>query len=187
MRTVIERPDTSAWHRQLLSRTFLCRLSATDATQLLLNFAKAIEAKLDERSCGKVKDAEAQQPTVRVTTVKHLAQLLNESAFISPDESLGILNSLFRKSTHDIRYAIVESMLTMLAGSATHGASAISNQTLQALQAVIPVVGRLNERREIQENEWVGFGQGCKIPAMEDEESTPPLLGLLLEYASKSC
>ena len=187
MRTVIERPDTSAWHRQLLSRTFLSRLSATDATQLLLNFAKAIEAKLDERFCGKVKDAEAQQPQVKVTTVKHLAQLLNESAFISPDESLGILSSLFRKSTHrDICYAIVESMLTMLTGPATHGASALSNQTLQALQLVIPVVGRLNERSEIQEKEWVGFGQGCKIPAMEDEKSTPPLLGLLLEYASKS-
>lgn len=187
MRTVIERPDTSAWHRQFLSRSFLCRLSATDATQLLLNFARAIEAKPDERSCGTVKDANEQQPTVKVTTVKHLAQLLNESAFISPHESLGILSSLFRKSTHrDIRYAIVESMLTMLAGSATHGASALSNQILQALVVVIPVVGRLNERREIQENEWVGFGQGCKIPAMEDEESTPLLLGLLLEYASKS-
>ena len=74
----------------------------------------------------------------------------------------------------------------MLAGPATHGASALSNQTLQALQVAIPVVGRLNERREIQENEWVGFGQGCKIPAIEDEESTPPLLDLLLEYASKS-
>ena len=99
MRTVIERPDTSAWHRQLLSWTFLCRLSATDATQLLLNFARAIEAKLDERSCETVEDANEQQPTVKVTTVKHLAQLLNESAFISPYESLGILSSLFRKST----------------------------------------------------------------------------------------
>ncbi|KAL8757039.1 MAG: hypothetical protein Q9199_002516 [Rusavskia elegans] len=155
---------------------------------MLMIFAKAIEAKLDEQSGGgEAKDGKAQQPAVKVTTVKYLAQLLNEPLFVSPRESLSILSSLFRKSTHrDIHYAIAESMLAMIAGAAIPGTPSLADLTLQALQALIPVVGRLNERTEIQEKDWMAFGQGGKIPPIEDKDSTPPLLSLLLEYASKS-
>ncbi|KAI4256854.1 MAG: hypothetical protein L6R42_005992 [Xanthoria sp. 1 TBL-2021] len=188
VRTIVERPDTSAWHRQFLTRNLLCRLSATNSAQMLMNFAKAIEAKLDEQSGGgDTKDGKAQQPAVKATTVKYLAQLLNEPLFVSPRESLSILSSLFRKSTHrDIHYAIAESMLAMLAGTAIPGTSALADLTLQALQALIPVAGRLNERTGIQEKDWMAFGRGGKIPPIEDKDSTPPLLSLLLEYASKS-
>ncbi|KAL8994115.1 MAG: hypothetical protein Q9169_005828 [Polycauliona sp. 2 TL-2023] len=187
LKTIIEYPDTSAWHRQFLSQALLCRLSATNATYMLRNFGTAIEAKLDAQCSNEVKKDEAPKPALKVTTVKHLAQLLNQSSFISPHESLDILSSLFRKSNHrDIHYAIAESMLGMLAGTAVDDASALVDEALPALQALIPVVGRLTERIDLQKIDWIAFGQGGKIPVIEDQDATPPLFGLLLDYASKS-
>ncbi|KAL8656693.1 MAG: hypothetical protein Q9226_002592 [Calogaya cf. arnoldii] len=187
LRTIIGQTDTSAWHRQFLSKALLYRLPAINATQMLMSFVKAIETKLNDQAAGTGNRANAQQPAIKVTTVKYLAQLLNETALVSPRKSLNILVSLFQKSTHrDVHYAIAESILAMLANTAAQGDFASTNQTLQALQDIIPVVGRLNERIEIQAKDWIAFSQWGKIPIMENQESTPPLFGLLLDYAVKS-
>ncbi|KAL9038483.1 MAG: hypothetical protein Q9180_003109, partial [Flavoplaca navasiana] len=189
-KVIIGRPETSAWHRQLLSRSFLNRLSATKCLRTLKGFARAIEAKLNKGTENTTKDDPMPQPAVKMTTVKHLAQLLNQSSFISPRESLDILRSLFQKSTHrDIHIAVAEAMLATLTESATTGSSTLTNEVLQALQGFIPIIGRLSERSNIEEKDWDAFRHNGKIPAKEDPDSVtptriPPLFGLLLEYAS---
>ena len=50
LRTIIDRPETSSWHRQFLSSALLCRLSRDNAHQLLISFASIIESKLKEQS-----------------------------------------------------------------------------------------------------------------------------------------
>ncbi|KAL8666790.1 MAG: hypothetical protein Q9168_007412, partial [Polycauliona sp. 1 TL-2023] len=187
LRTIIECPDTSAWHRQFLSKSLLSRLSATDAARLLKSFGTAIEAKLDAQGSSEVKGDKASKPAVKVTTVKYLAQLLDQSSFISPRESLDILSSLFSKSNHrDIHHAIAESMLGMLAVTAIDDTSASVDQVLQALRALVPVVGRLTERIDIKEKDWIAFAQGAKIPVIEDQDTPPLLFSLLLYHASRS-
>ncbi|KAL8851784.1 MAG: hypothetical protein Q9221_003298 [Calogaya cf. arnoldii] len=161
------------------------RLSS--ACYLFLDTLAKARDELWKDAAGTGKDANKQQPTVKVTTVKYLVQLLNETALVSPYKSLSILRSLFQKSTHrDIHYAIAESMMAMLAGTAAQDDFASTNQTLQALKAMIPVVGRLNESVDIQEKHWIAFGEGAKVPVIEHTDSMPPLFGLLLDYAVKT-
>ena len=83
--TVLDRPDASSWHRQLLKRTFIRDLSAQQAQKLALSFASVVRARLDKTSSlGKLhpesdKPASSPKPVIKVTIVKFLAQFLDNA------------------------------------------------------------------------------------------------------------
>ena len=183
--TIIDHPETSSWHRQFLTSTLLSRLSPSEAHETLKRFGKAIEAKLVKQATSGPPDDKAQSPLVKVTTVKYLAQLLREASFVTPKDSLEMLASLFQKNTHvDIRIAIVDSLLAMLTEHAAFENHALTEQIMKALGAVVPIMGRLTERVNFDENHWATLKKNDILPVAEDEDTTPPLFSILLGSAT---
>ena len=120
--------------------------------------------------------------------MKYLAQLLNKAQFISSKNSLKILISIFQKSSHrDVQCAVVESMLAMLTQYCTTGNENEDKKHLvmDALRAVVPVTSCLTERIELPERYWSSLKDDDQLPAIEDEDTIPPLMGLLLESATR--
>ena len=148
-------------------------------------FARNIEKKLEEQSIARSAEAEAGKSTVKITTVKYLAQLLRDAKFLFPEDRLKILSSLFNKSTHvDVQCAVVESMLLMLAQCAKHGDLVSLQQVMKSLETIIPVAGRLRERQGLEVKSIDTLEDREALPIVEDENTGRPIFGLLLESAS---
>lgn len=203
VRTIIDRPDASSWHRQLLAPSIFRRLSATDARACFSSFATAIVTKLEEQAQAKkaaqerAREAEkdetsdttetkpAPQPYVKVTTVKLLAQLLRDTEFVSEDFSIDILTTLSQKASHaDIKQAVVDSLLNMLKTSPPE----LSAKILASLESIIPMSGKLNERQPISEETWAAALNNPDGPAPPEvelsKEENVPMLTTLLEFLS---
>lgn len=189
LKTILERPDASSWHRILLSVGFLKRLRAEEAHVLLLDLAKGIGEKLEEQSYVRVGESEPpkhapSKPAVKVTTVKYLAQLLNNAEFISDNAAVGVLIELFKAAQHrDIRLAALESLLSLLDGMCTgtleelQGNPMVRN-IMTALETVVPVAGSINERRPLRTEDWTEAETTGILPDLSDVEqgSLPPLM-----------
>ncbi|KFY67230.1 hypothetical protein V496_01669 [Pseudogymnoascus sp. VKM F-4515 (FW-2607)] len=192
LRTILDRPDSSSWHRQFLSTSFMNSLSANDAHRMLLAFATAIGEKLEEQSYVKV--GEAQPPNsappvslVKVTTVKYLAQLLDNAQFISADAAVEVLVELFKAGTHrDIRLATLDSLLSLLNNMCSGAdeswrSNVLVGKIMEALDTVIPVVGSINERRPQRQEDWVKAREAGTLPDVSDiSDGVPPLLSAIL-------
>ncbi|OBT63582.1 hypothetical protein VE03_07022 [Pseudogymnoascus sp. 23342-1-I1] len=198
LRTIVDRPDASSWHRQFLSISFMKSLSAKDAHHMLLAFATAIGEKLDEQSYVKV--GEAQPPTsappvslVKVTTVKYLAQLLDNAEFISADAAVDVLVELFKAGTHrDIRLATLDSLLSLLNNMCSGAdknwrSNALVEKIMEALDTVISVVGSINERRPPRQEDWLEARKTGTLPDVSDiSDGLPPLLSAILTAPDSS-
>lgn len=194
LQTILERPDASSWHRILLSVGFLKRLQAEEAHELLLGLAKGIGEKLEEQSYVRVGESEPpkhapSQPAVKVTTVKYLAQLLNNAEFISNDAAVEVLIELFRAAQHrDIRLAALESLLSLLGGMCTGTqeevqASPVVRKIMAALKTVVPVAGSINERRPLRTEDWTQAEMTGVLPELSDvpnSDSMPPLMAAVV-------
>lgn len=194
LQTILERPDASSWHRILLSIGFLKRLQAEEARKMLLDLAKGIGDKLEEQSYVRVGESEPpkhapSQPAVKVTTVKYLAQLLDNAAFISDEAAAGVLIELFRAAQHrDVRLAALESLLSLLDGMCTGTeeevqANPMVRNIMTALKTVVPVAGSINERRPPRTEDWTEAETTGILPelsSMDDATSLPPLMGTVV-------
>ncbi|GME30409.1 hypothetical protein GTA08_BOTSDO03879 [Neofusicoccum parvum] len=112
--TIIRRPDASSWHRQLLSPTFLRRLPPAQSRACITAFANTIITRVTEKAeTGEEEGNKSTEKYVKVTTVKHLAQLLNEANYIDQDFAIETLRRLLHAATHpDIRASVLQSLLT---------------------------------------------------------------------------
>jgi hypothetical protein len=158
--TIIDRPDSSSWHRQLMGPKFLNRLSVIHVRYAMRKFATAILEKVREQTArrqevaaGKLSDASpvVKRSYVKITTIKLLAGLLTDSAFASEDFTIEVLSELLRTPHLDVRAAAVGSLLRMLAGCLDESRG---NKVISALEIVIPIAGSMNERTQISEEEW---------------------------------
>ncbi|KAG8165790.1 hypothetical protein KVR01_004342 [Diaporthe batatas] len=194
--TILDRPDASSWHRLLLSSGLLKKLRAEEAHGLLMGLAKGIGEKLEEQSYVRVGESEApvhmpSQPAVKVTTVKYLAQLLNQAEFISDDAAVEVLIELFRVAQHqDIRFAALDSLLSLLdslcRGTQGEGrANPTVRNVMAALKTVVPVAGSINERRPLQEADWTEAEATGILPDLSFLQTgeLPPLMSVLLSIA----
>lgn len=200
LQTILERPDASSWHRILLSVSFLKRLRAEEAHELLLRLAKGIGEKLEEQSYVRVGESDPpkhapSQPAVKVTTVKYLAQLLNNAEFISNDAAAEVLIELFRAAQHrDIRLAALESLLNLLDSICTGAqedlqASPVVRNIMAALKTVVPVAGSINERRPLRTEDWTEAETTGILPEVSETtlDNLPPLMEAVVravEYRS---
>jgi hypothetical protein len=188
LRTIVDRPDASSWHRQLLSVSFMNLLPAKDAHDMLLSFATAIGEKLEEQSYVKVGEAQPAksappQSLVKVTTVKYLAQLLDNAEFISAEAAIEVLVELFKAGTHrDIRLATLDSLLSLLntlcSGPTEQWKSnPLVEKVMGALETVIPILGSINERRPPRDEDWEEAKETGILPEISDTSADlPPLL-----------
>ena len=190
VRTVLDRPDASSWHRQLLSRRFLKNLSAGQAQHILSLFASSILKTLERQATF----SKNQQKTegsgifsdrpIKVTTVKFLAQLLNDADFVPPGFCVDILSKLFQTATHvDIRVAVLDTMLFRL-GRCVHVTSdELAEKLMLALESTIPILGSLNERQKVQDADWIAAEKTGVLPEVYDDGGMhifPPMLNLML-------
>ncbi|KAI8626744.1 hypothetical protein F5Y19DRAFT_487970 [Xylariaceae sp. FL1651] len=191
-RTIIEHPEASTWHRYFLSLAYMKKLPAKAAEAMLLSFAAAIGEKLDEQSYVKVGDKEPPQSAppvsiIKVTTVKHLAQLLNNAEFIAPDSALEVLLELFKAGTHiDIRLATLDSLLSTLNGITSDAgdqwrSDPVIERILSTMESVILIAGNVSERKPVSAQDWKEAEENDTLPALSEEHSeTPPLFSAII-------
>ncbi|MCJ1374151.1 hypothetical protein MMC20_005383 [Loxospora ochrophaea] len=195
LRTIIDHPESSSWHRRLLTRKFLRTLPAQQAKDLVNSLAISIHGKLEEQSkihqSGPVpNDSDSLKasdsilrPIIKITTVKLLAQLLEDADAISARNSISLLSDIFHVSAQlDIRVAVVGSIF----GRLGHGPvdDVLSGLMLSALEGTIPALGSLNERQAIREEDWVQAEESDKLLEVYDNgdmEALPPLLDLVCD------
>ncbi|KAL9637449.1 MAG: hypothetical protein Q9164_002175 [Protoblastenia rupestris] len=176
--SIIQHPDASSWHRQLLTAGFLHHLPAHEATRMILDFADMVLEKLESQTsshtrpeAGSASTESDSAPVIKVTTIKFLSQLIDNVKVISHHTSIAILRKLFETSNHiDVRVAVVESLLAKLARCGMD--DAIAEAVFVALHAVIPVAGSLNERSPAGELEWAETEAKNIVPEVRSD-STP--------------
>lgn len=199
---VLDRPDNSSWHRQLLSRSFVRRLPASAAQDCMDVFAKAIITSVERQNAetasreaenvgnsadGSARSTVKHKTFVKVTTVKLLAQLLSDTQCISPEFALSVLSQLITKASHvDIRRSVVGSLLSMMENASPDQV----DKVLTALENIIHIAGNIRERRPITEEEWTHSEDMTEppdlYPGLSLDESAPILMSLISFLESNS-
>ncbi|KAL4721964.1 hypothetical protein ACLX1H_011157 [Fusarium chlamydosporum] len=191
--------ETSSWHRQLLSPKFLSILPAKAAEELLGTMAGAMKEKMREQNqpterkeaertkkditeeAGTSTEKERTGPSIKVTTVKMLAQILQHKVFIDPSSSCEILVGLLSEARHiDIRTTVTDSLFATLEEPSCP--PHIRKHILDALEKyVVPVASQLNERCGLDESDWIAASEhDSSLPVIGEDT---PLLSLLIEKA----
>ncbi|KAH7028173.1 uncharacterized protein B0I36DRAFT_328757 [Microdochium trichocladiopsis] len=195
---ILERPEDSSWHRQLLDRSFLKALPAQDAKTFFKGLAIAVEEKLQEqRKMAQNTEAAADKvgsghdtttkplsaPIIKVSTVKMIAQMLRWATFMDRALAFDILDRLLCNSAHpDVVICIVESLLQQRAES---NDEAVKNGVVDIIaERIMPLAASLDERSPLTEEAWTRLeaGEGS-LPEFysADQRQLPPLLTLLAE------
>ena len=194
IRTVLDHPDASSWHRQLLSRRFLKSLSAEQAQDIFSLFASSILESL-KRQVTFSRDQQKTEASgiisdrpIKITTVKFLAQLLDDANFVPPGFCVDTLSRLFQTATHvDIRVAVLDSMLSRLGRCVDVTSDALAERLMSALELTIPILGSLNERQ--QNVDWIVAEKTKKLPEIYNDggmHKFPPMLNLMLRALTTS-
>ncbi|GAW12833.1 hypothetical protein ANO14919_022040 [Xylariales sp. No.14919] len=188
-RVIIEHPEASSWHRRFLSIGYVRALPAEAAKSMLLSFATAVGAKLEEQSHGKAGGG-APQSLIKVSTVKYLAQLLNDADFISAEAAVEVLVELFNSTTHvDVRLACLDALLNTLNGVAESSGEdwkldPMAEKILSTLDSVVSIAGNINERQPVSAADWAKAEANTTIPATSDSPDIPPLFEMILSAAA---
>ncbi|KAG9186062.1 hypothetical protein G6011_02618 [Alternaria panax] len=189
VRTVLDRPESSSWHRKLLKPSFLRRLPATQAESCIEAFTDGLVSMLrtkdrTRKNSGSEKVASTDKSHVKVTTRKMLAQILQNLDLIGTDYALSVLRTLSKMDTHvDVRLNIIKSLLVLL-GS---GSQKQSREALTLLGSFVPLAGALDERAPLNEARWVKCEQDLSLPELQPgisgtTSSDSPILVALVEY-----
>ncbi|PVH81541.1 hypothetical protein DL98DRAFT_531174 [Cadophora sp. DSE1049] len=192
LKTVIGRPDSSPWHRKLLSVRFLKTLSTTQAKAVIQSFADSIQEQMRVPILPKP-SASSEKPAtksyVKITTIKYLAQLLHGAKFVPEAFAVDLLATLFVTASHiDVRVAIVESLMTMLAGCREE---LLATKIFEALEHAIPIARRLDEQYELSRADWEEAETMGTLPVVFNHGSTrwdldlPPIIEALIISTSE--
>jgi hypothetical protein len=188
IRTVLDRPKSSSWHRRLLKPSFLRRLSATEAKSCMETFAEEVVQTLQTKKNAEeqgtdrdVPEASAGQSHVKVTTIKHLAQLLGEKDLVGTDHALSVLSKLSATDLHvDVRLNIVKALLELLKLSSSQQ----SNDILDLLESIVSSAGALNEREPLTEADWAECEKDLMLPEHQSDSESPILDTLVAHFCS---
>lgn len=194
--------SVSSWHRQLLAPRFLSELPAATVKDLLHGLADAMTGKLreqnikwdnrDRQAVTRIEqetDAasttqKSQQPAIKVSTVKMMAQLLRDNRFLSASDSCSILIGLLSEARHvDILITITNSLISTMEERSCPEQLRIL--ILNAIEKyIVPVTAQLDERRRLSEEDWVAAaGETGTLPSIGEDAA---LLGLLIERTEKA-
>ncbi|KAF6834232.1 hypothetical protein CPLU01_05043 [Colletotrichum plurivorum] len=188
---VLNGDENSSWHRQIINVRFLKSLPATSAREFMQTMADGVRDRMREQNSrpARTNEAEADNeaprpPVIKVTTIKMMAQLLEDNQFLDGRSSCDILVTLLAEARHiDARIAIINSLLGTL--KTAQCPEALRDRILNALEEyVLPSIGWLSERRPLSEDDWVAAAdEGAKLPEVGSES---PILDLLLSEGKES-
>ena len=171
---VIDGQGDSSWHRHLFNRGFFDLLLAREAKGILESLSDALIKRLEEQAKKKAQtsepqpDGEARQtPIVKVSTVKMLAQIMNDSYFIDKSTAVSILCNILSKSNHpDIKMAALESLLQIFTASTDN--DSIRATIMQSLVAhAVPMASSFDERRLLTEKDWEEAEAQRELPEIQ--------------------
>ena len=190
IRTILDRPDASSWHRQLLSKSFIRGMWARQAQGMISFFASSVLEVLEHQAKAssnrhKIEGSDTSSARrIKVTTVKFLAQFLDDANFVSPGFCVDILSKLFQTAAHvDIRVAVLDSMLSRLGRCVDESSNTLAERLMSALEMVIPILGSLNERQQTQDADWAEAEETGKLPEVYDDggmQAFPPMLDMMI-------
>lgn len=195
LQTILQRLAESSLHKVLMSSSFISSLNAKEARGFLLAFANSISEKLEDQSYVIIDDDNPSQSTqpssiIKVTTVKYLAELLNNTEYLPFKDATGVLLKLLKTGTHiDVRLATLESLLSMLNSICSRKEENSSLKTseeelMQALETIIPIAGSINEIRPLQQEDWEEAIKRGTLPDISNTNGKlPPLLEALVTGA----
>ncbi|KAF2434473.1 hypothetical protein EJ08DRAFT_693509 [Tothia fuscella] len=195
MQTIMDRPDASSWHRQLVSPLLLNRLPSSYANDVVQKFSLAIQTRLKEQAARPKRMHDdntpiTSSPYIKITTVKLLAQLLLSSNFVSQSFAVEVLVDILNIATHlDIRIAMIATLVDILSRSSD---DALCHLIISRLETVIYISGDLNESMRLSEEEWIEARLTKSPPEViiEFEGTTrtwglPPLLEVVLKLSGE--
>lgn len=188
VRTILDRPDASSWHRQLLTKSFLRRLGPSQAKAAFVEFATGIQEKLEMVTQHKQdvrEDSRKAKPFVKVTTVKFLAQMLEDANFITVANAIDVLIRILETASHiDIRVAVIDAILAMIHRN-EKDSKGLMDRVFGAFEALIPVMSGLDERHQMDEKAWLEAEKSATVPFVpENTISDTPLLETFVRTAS---
>ncbi|KAI9662740.1 MAG: hypothetical protein M1831_002783 [Alyxoria varia] len=189
MQVILDRPEASSWHRQMLTARFLRRLPASDAQDIIRSLVNKVLARLSEQSqrakelnFDAKQNATTTKPPVKITTVKLIVQLLSNSKFVPLHFSIEVLESIFLHTKHvDIRAAVVETLLNMI--SAKELSPDLSERMFSALERAVPVIAEFNEAEPMSEEEWEVAERSNTVPqpfGRRPLHDIPPIMSALI-------
>lgn len=190
VRFILDRPDASSWHRQLLTKSFIRNLWAAEAQDIISFFASSILEILQHQvtSSGNQQKVEGSTTSsdrfIKITTVKFLAQILDNADFVPPEFCVDVLSKLLQTASHlDILVAVLESMLSRLGRCSDSSSNTLTERLMSALEMAIPTLGSLNERKETQDADWTEAEKTGKLPEVYEDggmKALPPMLNVIL-------
>ncbi|KAI7551364.1 hypothetical protein KC331_g2598 [Hortaea werneckii] len=147
---VLEHPDDSSWHWQLLTKSFFDGLGSREATDLVKTLAKSIRQRMiaqkdNQETVPSRPSGFSGSSAIKVTTIKLFALLLAGRSFVDDTIAAQSLISLLSCAQHiDVRAALVRSLLEVLARSQDTTAK---EEVVSALERyAIPIVAAFDER-----------------------------------------
>ncbi|KAF1915763.1 hypothetical protein BDU57DRAFT_556158 [Ampelomyces quisqualis] len=174
IKTILERPEASSWHRKLLKPKFLKRLRRKVAEICFRRFSAAVlervrteEDKADSdggklAESGRI-DVAPTKPFAKITTIKFLAQILRDVETVDESSALPILCILLDKASHiDVRLNTIKSLLHMLDTASSE-----------------------NDRKSSSragENDWIKAEDSGVLPAYPDMDDQNPTMRLFVEH-----
>ena len=188
-RILLDRPEASSWHRQIFTQGFMRRLSPKSAGAMMDSLVQPISSRL-ETQLGKFQTrpstragaVQSHKPSIKVTTVKLMAQMLEHADFIPFSTALGMLRDIFEKGDHaDIRTTAVETMLRSLSKCTSDSRSDQANMIIKTLKSVTPLIASFNEIGPLAEDQWKEMEQSQEILDVLSNDARPPLLSALLD------
>lgn len=195
-RLILEHPEASAWHRQLLHAGMLRKLEPKAVEQLLVSLSRSMIERLRSQAAdGSSKTSTESQ--VKITTVKLLAQLLLDTSCVDPRVAVGILGELVANVTHpDLRIATIDSLVAAYrnTNAKAESTSELKTHILSLLRThAVPYAAVLNWRSPEKETDWKEAENGGSLPTISetvldhawDLVKTAPALQLLLDDSDK--
>ena len=178
LQLILDFPDDSSWHRQLLTRAFIRHLSCASARGLVYAFAEGLKKRIEMQHGHNAHvdgdESKSKLPSIKVTTIKHLVQLLDEANFISDEDSVQLLIEIFQASSHrDVRAAVLNSLLLRLQSSVETSQDLIEC-VLSAIENMVPLMSAPNEQESTVSVNWNKVRESGKLPEvyMEDDSQT---------------
>lgn len=179
---VLDRPGDSSWHRHLLTEGLFNGLTVGISKSFLTDLSSAIKIRLEEQSRSPQDmgtRAASSKPAIKVTTVKMLAQMMADVDFVDESFAAGILTGLFAHVRHlDIRVAIVESLLRLLADTHDDGVKASIFAAFE--RHAVPIVAAVNERHPLSEEDWEQAERTDELPEVYETTEIGPVLRAML-------
>ncbi|KAI6834066.1 hypothetical protein KC364_g11919 [Hortaea werneckii] len=159
---LLEHPDNSSWHWQLLTKSLLNGLGSSQATNLVKTLAESIRQRIiaqkdDQETAPSRSSGNSGSSIIKVTTIKLFAQLLAGRGFVDDTVAAQSLISLLSCAQHiDVRAALICSLLEVLARSQDTLAKEEISSAMKSY--AIPIVAAFDER----------------FPSAVDEDVLPP-------------